>query len=109
MGRFVEVCRRGLKVNAGKRKVIVLGREEGLEYEVCVDGIRLGHVSEFKYLGCVLDESGTDEAECSRKGASGRRIAGAIRSLINARSLQFERARVLHKSCWCLFLRMVVR
>ena len=24
-------------------------------------GIRLEHVSEFKYFGCVLDESGTDE------------------------------------------------
>ena len=66
MGHFVEVCRRGLKVNAGKSKVVFDG-EEGLEYEVCVDGIHLNHVSEFKYLGCVLDESGTDEAECSRK------------------------------------------
>ena len=53
---------------------------EGLECEVCVDGIRLEHISEFKYLGCVLDESGTDEAECSRKVASGKKVAGAIRS-----------------------------
>ena len=37
----------------------------GLECEVYVDGIRLEHISEFKYFGCVLDESGTDEAECS--------------------------------------------
>ena len=51
MERFVDVCRRrGLKVNEGKSKVIVLGGEEGLEWEVCVDGIRLEHVSEFKYL-----------------------------------------------------------
>ena len=33
--------------------------------EIGVDGIRLEHISEFKYLGCVLDESGTDGAECS--------------------------------------------
>ena len=39
--RFVEVCkRRGLKVNAGKSKVMVLGREEGLEGEVWVDEFR---------------------------------------------------------------------
>ena len=57
-----------------------------LECEVCVGGIRLEHVSEFKYLGCVLNESGTDETECSRKVASGRRVAGAIRSLVNAKS-----------------------
>ena len=56
VGRFTEVCRRrGLKVNAGKSKLMVLNVQEGLEYEVHVDGIRLEHVSEFKYLGCVLD------------------------------------------------------
>ena len=67
--------------------MILLGWEEGLEWEVCVNGIRLEHASEFKYLGCVLDESGTDEAECSRKLVSGRRVAGTIMSLVNARSL----------------------
>ena len=45
-----------------------------------------------------MDESGTDEAECSRKVESCWRVAGAIRSLVNARSLQLQCARVLHKS-----------
>ena len=54
------------------------------------------HFSEYKYLGYVLDESGTDGAECSRKVTNGRRVAGAIRSLVNARDLQLECARVLH-------------
>ena len=67
-----------------------LSGEEGLECVVCVGGIRLEHVSEFKYLGYVLDESGTDEGECSRKVASERRVAGAIKSLVNARTLQFQ-------------------
>ena len=44
-----------------------------------------------------MDESGTDE-ECSREVVSGRRVAGAIRSLVNARSLQSECARVFHES-----------
>ena len=35
-------------------------------------------------------ESGTGEADCSRKVATGRRVAGAIRYLVNARSLQHE-------------------
>ena len=49
---FVEVYRkRGLKVNAGKSKVMVFGGEEGLECGVCIDGIHLEHVSNFKYLG----------------------------------------------------------
>ena len=55
-------------------------------------------MSEFKYLGCVLDDSGAYEAECSREVASGRRVAGAIRSLVNARGLQLESAMVLYES-----------
>ena len=63
MGYFVEVCRRGgMRVNAGKRTMMVLGVEEGLKCEVCIDGICLEHVSEYKYLGCLLDKSGTNEA-----------------------------------------------
>ena len=45
-----------------------------------------------------FEKLGTYEEEYSRKVASGRRVAGAIRSLVNARSLQFECARVLHDS-----------
>ena len=72
MGRFIEVRkRRGLKVNAGKIKVVVMNGEEGLECEVHVDGVRLEHVSEFKYLGCGLDEPGTDGAEYSIRGQVG--------------------------------------
>ena len=48
-------------MNAGKSKVKVLNGEEELECNVCVNGVRLEHVSEFKYLGCVLDESCKDE------------------------------------------------
>ena len=41
VGRFIEVYgRRCLRVNEGKSKVMVLGGEEGLECEVCVDGVR---------------------------------------------------------------------
>ena len=49
MGRFAEVySRRGLRVNPGKSKVMVLNGEVGLECEVYVDGIRLQYVSNFK-------------------------------------------------------------
>ena len=58
--------------------------------------MHLERVLEFKYLGCVLDESGTDGAECSRKVASGRGVAGTISSLVNARDLQLEFVRILH-------------
>ena len=63
---------------------MVMNGELGLECVVHIDRIHLEHVYKFKYLGCVLDESGTDGAECSRK------VAGAIRSLVNGRDLQLE-------------------
>ena len=59
--------------------------------------IRLEHVPEFKNLECILDESGTDEKECSRKVVSLRKVAGAINSLVNIRNLQLGCTRVLHE------------
>ena len=79
-----------------------------MECEFCVY-IQLEHVTEFKYLGCVLDESSTDEAECYRKLVSRRRVGGTIRSLENAGvcSLSVQGSCMSH--CWCLFLHIVVR
>ena len=65
---------------------MVLNGEGGLECKVCVEGMRLEHVSEFIYLGWVLDESCTEDPECSRKVASGSKITGVIRFLVNAYS-----------------------
>ena len=95
VGRLAEMCRRRLlKVNSDKSRVMVLNGE-GLKCGVHVDGIRLEHVSEFKYLACVLDETGNDETECSRKVESGGRVTGAI---FIARNLQLECSRVLHET-----------
>ena len=74
MGRFVEVYRIGLKVSAGKSKVMVLGGEGELECEVYVDGKRLEHVSEFKYPGCFGR---------MRQSAEGRwRVGGGLQVLL---------------------------
>ena len=97
MRSFVEVCmRRDPNVNVDKIKVVAMNGEEGLKCGVLVDGMRLQHISEFKYFRLVLDESGTDGVECSMKVASYRMVAGAIRSLDNVKGLQLECARVLH-------------
>ena len=60
-------------------------------------------------MGCVLDKSGTDGAEWSRKVARGRRVTGAIRSPVIARGLQLESDKVFHESLLVLFLYMVVK
>ena len=84
-------------------KVMTMNREEGLKCKFHVDRIRLEHVLEFKYFGCVLEESGSDGAECSR------RVAGAIKSLVNTKDLQLEYARVCMKHCLYLFSYVAVR
>ena len=66
----------------------MLGREEGLRYEIHVDGVRLEQM--FKYLGWVLDELGTDGVNCWRKVENRRKVTGAIRSVINVMGLQLE-------------------
>ena len=50
------------------------------------------------YFGCVLDESGTGGAKCRGKVASGRKVADAVRSLVNYRNLEFQCTRVLHEA-----------
>ena len=60
--------------------------------------MRVEDVSGFNNFGCVLDESGTDETECRRMGANGRKVAGTIRSVVNARGLQLQRERMLHET-----------
>ena len=54
--------------------------EEGLESDTLVNGMRLEHVSEFKFLGYVLDESGTDGSEYGIKVLSERKVACANKS-----------------------------
>ena len=66
MGRFDEVCRRSsLKVNADKSNEMILGGEEGLGCKIHVDGTQLEQVSDFKYLGCLLGESGIYDGRVS--------------------------------------------
>ena len=86
----------------------MLDGEEELECEVCEDGIRSEDVSEFKYLGYVLNESAIDGAECRKKVEGERSAIIAIGSLFDNSGLQLECVRVFH-GCSCLLLCMLVR
>ena len=77
------------------------GWEERLECGIHVDGKPLEQALQFKYLRCILYESGTNVAESRRKMTIGKKVAGAIRFLLNARGLQLECARVRGISCSC--------
>ena len=75
--------------------------------EIRVDGKRLKPISEFKYLGGVLDESGTDVAECCRKVVSGNKVVGAIKSQVNAIVCSLSVRGCCMRHCSCLFFCMV--
>ena len=89
--------RRGLKENVNKSKVMVIGKER-TPCRILLDGEQLEQVSEFKYLGYMLDERGTDDAECNRKVVSGRKVSGAIKALVNEKGLSLDCARILQES-----------
>ena len=83
---------------------MILNAEEGLDCEVHADGIRLEHVSEFNYLGCVLDESGT-----VRRQRTGRGLQVPLGPwiMLGICSLSVQKSCIKH--CLCLFLCMAVR
>ena len=88
------MCRKGLKDNADKMKGMLLGGEEGLECQICIDRVQL----DIAYLGYVLDELGIYVAEHHKKVANVRKVVGAISFLVNSRGLQHEYVRVLHEA-----------
>ena len=61
--------------------MMVLSGEEVLECEVHDNEIQLENVSEFKYLLCILEESGTDEAE-SQSVVGRWRVGGGLQILL---------------------------
>ena len=81
----------------------------GRSCEVHVYGIRLRHVLEFKYLRCVLDESGKDGAECNRKLQEGRgwQVPSDPYLMLGVCNLSVLESCMKH--CLYLFIYMAVR
>ena len=95
---FDYVCkRRGLKVNVDKSKVMIVGENVDHACEVRMNGHVLERVNDFKYLGSVVNDRGTDVDDCNARVASGRKVAGAIRLLVNERNLNMSCVNVLHE------------
>ena len=73
MGNSVEVCKKGRKGIADKSEA---GNE--MEYEVLVDGMRLEHESEFKYLGCVW----RNQVHMKQRVVGRWRVGGGLQMLL---------------------------
>ena len=71
---------------------MVLNGDDGLESNISMDEEKLAQMSKFRYMGCFLDKLGINVAMCHIKVDCGRKVGGAIRSLINDSGLQVEHA-----------------
>ena len=75
VNKFNRVCiRRGLKINADKSKVLIVGGREDEGHVVSLDGKVLENVKEFSYLGSTLNGKGTDGNDCDKRVKKGRKI-----------------------------------
>jgi hypothetical protein len=61
-----------------------------------VGGINLEVVKEFNYLGSVLSNDGLCKAEIEQRVMKGRSVCGAIKKLVNQRSLSLECGKALY-------------
>ena len=112
---FEFVCsRRKLKVNVGKSKVMVFERqvrdtidfrnpyrvvrEEPLHTRVEMRGVVMEEVSEFKYLGSVFSKHGSVEAEVRDRAMQGRKVIGALGSVMKGRTVSVDAKRGIRDS-----------
>ena len=72
---------------------------------VHVDGILLEHVSEFKYMGCILDESDTDGTVGRWQVVGGLQVPSCPWLILGICVL----LKSCMKHCLCLFLCMTMR
>ena len=72
--------------------------EENTQCQIILDCKQLEQVTEFKYLGYMLNEKGMNDTEYGKKVTSGKKVAGAIKPLVNAKRLSCEHNRVLNES-----------
>ena len=115
VNEFSDVCsRRKLKVNAGKSKVMVFERkvreridfenpyrlvsEVPLETAVEMNGMVMEEVREFKYLGSVFSKHGTVEAEVRERAMQGRKVVGAVGSVMKGRCVSMDVKRGIRDS-----------
>ena len=93
-------CGSSLKVQTDKNKVMVFEGEEGLVCEVRAAGRQPDDISKFKYLRFGLDESRTDGVEFSLKFRVGRKVVGAMISLVEARRLRLKNTSLLRERAY---------
>ena len=89
-----ELCRlcrrRKLKVNVAKGKVMRSARDGIVgEMNIVMDGQVLEEVAFFKYLGSLVTAVGGVEADVQQRVLKGRKVLGAVRSVLKGRTMSW--------------------
>ncbi len=104
---FDGVCkRRKLKVNTGKRTVMVferareqtinfakpyrVGSEAILGCKIWLGKEKMEKVNEFKYLGTILCKHGSMEGEIRERTVKGRQVMGVLERVLKGRNVSME-------------------
>ncbi len=110
VNEFCSVCkRRKLKLNAGKKRVMIFERREGevIDYNInyrmrlpvvvrcrIISGNEaMEDVSEFKYLGTVLCKHGGMEGEIREQVTTGRIVVGSLARVMKGRNVPMDMKR----------------
>ena len=67
--------------------------------QTTTDERQMEHVSGFRFLEYILDESGREKVKYYCKVINNRKVAGAIRLPVNAVDFRFELVRLMQKDC----------
>ena len=100
VNEFGRVCeRRKLKVNVAKSKVMRCARDGVVgTLQVCLNGEVLEEVESFKYLGSNVAASGGVEDEVKHRVNEGCKALGALKKVMNGRSVSMGVKRSLYQS-----------
>merc|ERR1711888_251428 len=95
---FGVVCeRRKLKVNVAKSKVLVMEDDVTHNVNITLDGAVLEEVSNFKYLGSVVDKSGSTESDVKYRLAEGAKVFGAMGQLWRTKNVGREAKKMMYE------------
>ena len=93
-----ECKKKGMKINVGKTKVMVLEKDEELTgCEIMIENERVEQVKEFVYLGCMFTRDGLCEGDIERRVRAGNKVSLSLHSLIGNQNLSQKARLAIHR------------
>ena len=82
--------RRGLKLNVGKSKVMKTSARSNEQMKICMKGVEMEEVNDFKYLGVEISANGSMEVKLNHRITEARKSAGVLDRMWKNRGVGME-------------------